>query len=612
MEANNPKLILRTRTDHGDKTVVAALRLPADTGIPDTEQGVFADCAYTFSFEGIDFQGVNTVRTYINEEQEFSYFDGKTLIFPKNSDGFSGESRKIFSDLYGYVDIAIRFLGDGIDQTYHTGYIPVLVRRSKDAEAVRGMVRYIGEHAQELLAADRGARDVTGLRDGGRKSLSIQIKLAEEIATVFEQLYGHFVLNSRYTTQQAYRIDSVEKLRQIGAPTLRYIACHPEELQKTIGTGFPVGTDTYIPKKTLISTEEITMDIYENEAMVSFLLSVLKDLEDIGKKITTFLGTAAGMEEDEESSSEYVLSSIYIIGELRQQMDANRDRINRVIRRFEVLYHNYSDLYSLKGSRIDCTPKQTKIFEGVPQYNMAYTAMCRWFRFGVYDFSGEELVMTCQRISVLYETYTLARMLTAVTDSGYTLKDSRRFVYEEATRYYRNTLCKNTYAYVSGDRELTVYYQPLITTGAKQPVNGFTLYRNTSLSLADDKGRLGSSYTPDFLIKVKDAAGTRYKIYDSKYSDENTVMNYRVADCILKYLFSVSPSDSKERVDGLYIFYGRTDGRPERNLHDCEPAASPVSPEVRLIPLSEKDPTFGQQTGTENFLRTIAEGDRHG
>lgn len=610
MVPNNPKLILRTRTDHGDKTVVAALKSFADAGIPDTAQGVFSDCEYSFSFDGVTFDRNEKVRVYVNENKESLFFNGREITFPVNYDG-SGGNRKIFADLYGFVDITVEFISDTGDTALHTGYIPVLVRRTKEAEAVRGMVRYISEHAQDLLVTDRGAKDVTGLRDGGRKSLSVQLQLAEEIAGVYEKLYGHFLLNSRYTTHQAYRVDDMEKLRQIGAPTLQYIVRHPEQLEKTAGKGIAFGKGTYIPRKTLISTEEITMNIYENESMVSFLLSVLRSLEELEKKLEELISGTG--EAEEESSSEYVLSSVYIFGELGYQMTANRERIEKVIRRFEMLYHNYSDLYSVKGTRIDCAPRQTAIYEGVPQYNMAYTAMCRWFRFGVYDFSSEELVMTCQRISVLYETYTLARMLTAVTDRGYRLKDSRRYIYDkDAAKYYRNTICRNTYEFVSEDRELTVYYQPLITTGAKESVNGFTLYRNTSLSLADDKGRLGSSYTPDFLIKVKDAVGTRYKIYDSKYSDEYTVMNYRVADCILKYLFSVSPSDSKERVDGMYIFYGRTDGRSERNLHDCEPAASPVSPEVRLIPLSEKDPTSELQTGTENFLRTIAEGDRNG
>lgn len=610
MEANNPKLILRTRTDHGDKTVVAALKPFTDTGIPDTAQGVFSDCEYSFSFDGVTPERNEKIRVFVNENKEPSFFNGKEIFFPKSIDGSDG-NRRIFADLYGFVDITIEFISDGSSAALHTGYIPVLVRRTKEAEAVRSMVRYIGEHAQELLVTDRGAKDVTGLRDGGKKSLSVQIQLAEEIAGVYEKLYGHFLLNSRYTTHQAYRVDDMEKLRQISAPTLQYIARHPELLQKTAGKGIARGKDTYIPKKTLISTEEITMDIYENVSMVSFLLSVLHALEELQKKLEELIGGAGTVEE--ESETEYVLSSVYIFGELSYQMNANRERIGKVIRRFEVLYHNYSDIYSVKGIRIDCAPRQTAIFEGVPQYNMAYTAMCRWFRFGVYDFSGEELVMTCQRISALYETYTLARMLTAVTDRGYKLQDSKRFVYDkEATRYYRNTLCRNTYEFASEDRELTVYYQPLITTGAKEPENGFSLYRTTSVSLADEKGRLGSSYTPDFLIKVKDAGGVRYKIYDSKYSKEDTVMNYQVADCILKYLFSVAPSDRTERVDGLYLIYGRTEGKDERNLHDCEPAANPVSPEVRLIPLSEQDPITGQQTGTESFLRTIIEGNRNG
>ena len=85
-------------------------------------------------------------------------------------------------------------------------------------------------------------------------------------------------------------------------------------------------------------------------------------------------------------------------------------------------------------------PRPTAIFMSVPQHNRIYVRIHRWFRFGIYDFSKENFMLLFIKISSLYESYLLTKMLCYFRDRGYSLGVSKHCVYPVSKRWkYRNT-----------------------------------------------------------------------------------------------------------------------------------------------------------------------------
>ena len=45
--------------------------------------------------------------------------------------------------------------------------------------------------------------------------------------------YVYFINNANVLTETQYSVDSIEKLKNVGASSIQYIIMHPEELQKS-------------------------------------------------------------------------------------------------------------------------------------------------------------------------------------------------------------------------------------------------------------------------------------------------------------------------------------------------------------------------------------------
>lgn len=133
---------------------------------------------------------------------------------------------------------------------------------------------------------------------------------------------------------------------------------------------------------------------------------------------------------------------------------------------------------------------------------------------------------------------------------------------------------------------ISLYTAPTITT---EP--GFDVYRNSTLSLKDENA-VGCSYTPDYLIKVRDGAHTDVYILDAKYSSRATTINYQLADMVFKYLFTLSPDSEAVTIKGLYLIYGKTDGGERDESIFTHAGPGQIRQDVRLIPLSPQTGTF--------------------
>ena len=570
---------------------------------------VFSDLSYelVLNYENID--RVHSVHVYINDAYEPSTYSHGKIYFPDRATS----DRRIFSDCYGYVEISLTLvMDDGNEYNLFTDYLSVLVRRGQLNNAVKSMVDYVDKHQEHLLLNGVSKpRDLAGLKEQGYKSLSAQVILAEEIASVYEGNYGYFKANCRFRIEKVPSIDRLEHLQQVTPKTLEYIVSHPEELRPVTSTsGVRIDGRVYQPQKTLSLRNVNSYDLYENRVILNFLRKMIDEVEVLRDECGTLLQQ---IPTDEDYSPDYIYSSFFILSETRKRLEANIRKLSQLYDRFVTLFGLYSQV--LKKIRIEplvISPKPTAIFLTVPQYNKIFVRIHQWFNFGIYDFAKENFMLSFIKISSLYESYLLAKLINYLGNRGYTLQEAKKCTYPATSPNwkYKNTRGPNTFTFAKQAQRIRLYYQPVIYSSDRRAVNGIGLYRNNSIPVAEDdyaeKRRGDCYYSPDYLIEVEENDTRKYLILDAKFSDFETVRRKQMKNLAFKYLFSISPILSTDSVLGLGIIYGKCeDGERLQSAYNKELAPNSIVPVADILPLIEGIDNDHHYTKLDRFFKNL-------
>ncbi|WCM69821.1 hypothetical protein LZD60_14645 [Clostridium perfringens] len=123
--------------------------------------------------------------------------------------------------------------------------------------------------------------------------------------------------------------------------------------------------------------------------------------------------------------------------------------------------------------------------------------MVQWFEFGGYNFENEKLLLSLLKSSKIYEYYVLLNIANNIQKNKFLLKESEKFQYSvNKNSLYNNTDFENTFKFKRGNKEIVLYYQPVVHWNKSE--NSIGLFRNTNIGL---DGNLGTYYTPDYIIK---------------------------------------------------------------------------------------------------------------
>ena len=569
---------------------------------------VFSDLSYELVLNHESIDKIQSVRVYINDAYEPSTYSRGRIYFPDRATS----DRRIFLDCYGYVEISLTLvMDDGNEQTLFTEYLPVLVRRGQLNNAVKSMVAYVYSHQENLLL--NGApkpRNLAGLKADGYKSLSAQIILAEEIAAVYESSYGYFKANCRFRIEKVPSIDRLEHLQQVTPKTLEYIASHPEELRPVTSTsGVRIGGRVYQPQKTLSLRNVNSYDLYENRVVLSFLRKMIDEVRQLRNGCAALLQQIPA---DEDYSPDYIYSSFFMLSETRKMLETKMHTLSQLYDRFVKLVGLYSQVLSIPMEPLVITPKPTAIFLTVPQYNNIFVRIHHWFNFGIYDFAKENFMLSFIKISSLYESYLLAKLINYLGDRGYTLQEAKKCTYPATSPKwkYKNTRGPNTFTFAKQAQRIRLYYQPVIYASDRRSINGIGLYRNNSIPVASgdfDENRQGDCYySPDYLIEVDENNTRKYLILDAKFSDLGAVKRHHIKDLAFKYLFSISPILSNDRVLGMGIIYGKCqEGENLLSAYNNELTPNSIVPVANILPLIESIDEEGHYAKLDKLFKNL-------
>ena len=548
---------------------------------------VYYDWNYSGKIEDESVRGVTKV--YINDLYIPTTFKEGELLF---SDG-----TQIFHDCYGVAQISIELQTDDGPRMLHSGYLQVMVHDDEQNDSVRRMAEFVGKN-NDLLYGDGVLPDeVKSFRENEQKTLESKLKLLKDISQIFEDNYRYFKSNSRYTTIPRENIDSFEKLRFISAKTVQYIAQHPEELYD-VGevTGVKILGRNYHPRKTLITSNVPSYNIYENQYIVSFLRYIIKEVCDVEQGMRELKGRKEAIPKEE---GEYVPSSKFIYGQIEETLTNELKNVQELVAKYKKLYSAYKQILPVETVSVKGRLRPTAIFRAVPQYRHIYEGMVKWFCMEPELASGYKYLLYMLRGSDLYEAYVLSKLICHFRNNGYALAHSEKKPYKKLyglseKAFYKDTDCKNYFLFEKENSSITVYYQPIVHTEDKSRVCGIGLYRNTTIpfpkDLDDDRSSSGDYYTPDFIIKHEvPGAGAKYCILDAKFSEIERVKKNSVAALAYKYLFSITTTDNEDSIVSLCIVNGKSKNENDtvEDIRNKTKVGTKISPAAEILTLTE-------------------------
>lgn len=553
----------------------------------DLQNSIYSDLSYEFQIENIDCSQIDNVCIFINDCYEScSYSNGK-IRFP----GQGRSDRRIFIDCYGFVEITLSIkLKDGNEVNLRSEYLSVLVKKGQLNDSVKAMAQYVYANQEDLLLNGKPKpRDIASLKDQGYKSLMAQVILVEQLLSVYEQNYGYFRANSRFRIDKVNSVDHIEKLQYVSLATMQYIVQHPEELcQVNSNVGVKINNKVYHPNKTLITEDVRLHDIYENRVVVGFIRTLISGVDTLVENTKNLISKIPS---EDAGTGEYVHSSLFIFSHTAKMLRECLARLLAVKKKLSLLWHSYNSILNVKTMEVCHIPRPTAIFMAVPQYNRIFVAISQWFTYGIYNLEKENFMLSFIKISDLYESYVLIKLIKHFRKHGYTLENTKKCCYPLLPRWkYKNTECQNTFVFSDIQRRVTLYYQPVIYDSDSREVNGLGLYRNNTISLTyDDSDECRRRYyVPDYVIKVENDGSERYLILDAKFSSLSTVRNNYVSDLSFKYLFSISTVLGNKPADGLCIIYGQCfDGDHLKSVYNRQISVGAISPFAETLPFME-------------------------
>lgn len=554
-------------------------------------KSIYSHLSYEFTIEGMDLSKIEGVYVYINDCYESCSYKNGVIRFPDKD----VSDRRIFRDCYGFVEITLNIqLNDGSELNLCSEYLSVLVKKGQLNDSVKAMVQFVYSHQEDLLLnGDPKAKELANLKEKGCQNLDAQILLAEEIIRVYEYSYGYFKANCRFKIEKKESVDYLEKLQYITPTTMQYIASHPEQLRQVNSTiGVRVNNRVYHPNKTLVVKDCHSHDIYENRIVVGFLRTMIFNMDTLIENIDSLLKKVSVKT---EPVGEYVCSSLFIFSHTAEMLQKCRDRLIIINQKVTQLWQLYRSIMSVETVEVQDTPKPTPLFMSIPQYNKIFLVIYQWFSYGIYDFEKERFMLSLIKISSLYESYVLAKFIQHLKCHGFKLKTPQKRAYPPVHQNwkYTNTTCNNTFVFHGDNKCITIYYQPVIYDFDSRQVNGIGLYRNTSISIDQTEKKKDAEwknkyYTPDYVIKTEMNGIERYIILDAKFSTEDNVKKYYLAELSFKYLFSISSIAENQPVDGLCIVYGQCDpANKMQSVYDKKIGSKHISPFADMLPLIE-------------------------
>ncbi len=504
---------------------------------------------------------------------------------------------KILQDHFGYVQFAAVCINFETGKSFRleSDFIPVAVPKN-NTDSVKRMVDFVYNQDFSLLFQGNSKTSLgAGLKESSVETLETRLHIAREILLVLEKNYRFFMTNSKFKIVTEERIDRFERLKSISSATIRYMACHPEEMVPVYShKGVRINGKNYQPERTLLLDNARTYDLYENRTILEFIKTIINTLQGIVKETNRISRT---YQIDFTEKDGYVSSISFLYGNTVDLLKRVSEECVYLQDKYLELFNSYAALFKIGGNSVailEGVPKPSAIFMSIPHYHQVYNCFRQWFELGAMTLKKEQFVLSFLQISDLYEIYVLLKMVRFFL-KDHKLESADRIEYVvPAFAKYKNTSHNNCFKFKneSDSGIVTLYYQPFID-GKPSSVTG--LFRNTSIPLAHDSESdfRGKYYTPDYVFKIEneDIGQPIYIIADAKFSTVDSVKKHQLSKLVYKYLFSISPVVKGHELVELLIINGKSQSQDQllSSAYDLADNSAQIQPYAEFLTLTEDD-----------------------
>ena len=377
-----------------------------------------------------------------------------------------------------------------------------------------------------------------------------------EIVALYSKYAGFFRARPEFTVQK----------RTVPAPYHRVKLLSRDSMMWSVRTGnmhripspsqsggIMINGSSYLPAETLTETTVKDYQIYENQVIIGFLDTVVRQLSEeawIRRK---------GCHGDIDFTGFDILRMILYPENVPQQ--DSLPQIQSIRRQYQQSLR----IEERNIPRLLSPPVQTKRFQEIQPYHEIYQKIYEWFRKESSWNLGAGAIFKGHLADKLYEYYCWQELLQLFSQKGYGKEKA-----SVRTNYSGNRPkppFSNIVFLKNGQTHITLYYDPWIPIckNDAQPQHGISLVRTDLSSLLKNS----RGYSPDFLIKVEKDRRVCYAVLDAKFRDMKHLFAAgkpadapicAMEEALQKYYIKLSDRERLDRpIKMVWLLQGRSD-----------------------------------------------------
>lgn len=544
---------------------------------------VYEDIWYNFYFQCSDCptSNVDTIQVLVND-YEVGYvtfnshsevLSGQVVFYNpshKGHNSFNGQPFLLLFDAV-IVTVVINFK-DGSHLDLHSGFLLCLSRNKTDSKNVSAMLaelsnfddyqinKWLFEHGH---SSGKSSLIESAFTHASYRSFNSYLQLLEEVMVCYKANFNYFRAMGKHRIEKKGVLVSYQSVKSINAKSFEWLMQNADQLGKVPYGGIEYLGDHYLPLKIHSEVNYKSFDIYENQVIIGFLLTVLNSAQQTATELAESLRS-----QERKLSQGMVVSTAsapdnYAVPELSGQseyVDYYRNtllsRLEETIKSLVNLYRQYNSLFEVSARNLLALPRKTKPFQEVKPYTLVFALIIKWFEYGDFNLEQEKLLLQTKTLDKLFEIYCLLALLKLLAANGYEVEGSDAiFHYDygiEDDAQVEDKSLPNTFILSKHSQKVTLYYQPVIS--AVRFYNELKLFRTTVAYKLSDS----DYYTPDFVLKFVNADGEEnYIILDAKFSSRGTIIQRHLQEVIRKYSQETAVAHEVRAPKMVWVLQGR-------------------------------------------------------
>lgn len=474
----------------------------------------------------------------------------------------------LFSDAMGQTVVKVGIIENQNKRTTLVNNVDVIANNSNKITAAISMLEYLySNKSQVILNRDQNETILTNKSiERDFPELDSLIKRAKKIITMYENNQFYFIHQAQTKAKEVMEIGAAEKVKEITPEIIKYLMQNPDSFQKVgdrenskgIQEGGPIKDAYYRVDKSLIQMKRQDKYIYENKAIVQFLQHLKNWFQVIYDAIIKMEENQQDPITSHKDEGAHTFDKISMLSLSKSQEQVALQNVEecdlknvfgQTIERIEDLQNQYSNILGIYDRKGFDRLRGTGIFINNSMYNQFFRTINEWLdqesTFIVEDLKPQDELESYPFASLwkLYEGYVLERVLQELMNGESGAWKASRFEYLPKfnrnamainNTYFEDAIINNTFTYKNEEREITVYYQPVIPRLISLTLDYLNSKVNTFhkdwndlqlIKLEESKSYLNNAYfTPDYIIKIKSKDNINYHVIDAKYSTAENIV----------------------------------------------------------------------------------------